>query len=82
MIHAKLITWSSDPAAPRLYNPVLTAPGQKPAHRYALALTLDEATSCRAALNATIESLLKQPGAGPRTNSARPPQQQPKHKTR
>ncbi len=46
MTHAKLITWSSAPRAPRLFNPILTEPGQKPAHRYACALTLAEATSC------------------------------------
>ena len=81
MIHAKLITWSSDPRAPRLFNPILTAPGQKPAHRYACALTLAEASSCLAALNAATRQLLNPPGAHKRTISARPSQNQ-KHKTR
>ena len=82
MTHAKLITWSSDPRAPRLFNPILTEPGQKPAHRYACALTLAEATSCLTALNAATGQLLNPPGAYKRTLSARPSQQQPKHKTR
>jgi len=61
MIHSKLITWRSDPAAPRLINPILAKPGDRPAHKYACALSLAEALSCRSALAAATDELLTTP---------------------